>query len=78
MVYARVWYEPASVKVTIFSPGADVDAISATLKAEGHVNRNATFEDFESPEALAAVVPSDRTDRARWRKNPTGRGVVVV
>lgn len=77
MPYARIWYEPTGVKITVFTDGADPEQVTRVLRADGHVDPAATFEDVDTPAALDAALPADRGARHKWRKNPSGPGVVV-
>ena len=77
MPYARIWYELTGVKITYFVDGSDPGQAIGVLKADGHVERNATFDDFDTESELRAVLPPDRTERAKWRKALVGRGVRV-
>ena len=77
MPYARIWYEPASVKITYFVEGSDPDQAVNILLRDGHVNRAATFEDVESRAELDLLIPTDRSQRNRWIKAPGRRGVIV-
>jgi len=77
MPYARIWYEPTGVKITYFIDGSDPGKVASILHADGHVDKNATFEDVETEDDLRALIPADRTERAKWRKALVGRGVRV-
>ncbi len=80
-MYARIWYEPdGSVKVTTFAPNSSEPeqiAACAVLIADGRVGVSATFDDIESAGVLKTLLPADRSERHKWRKNPVGRGCVV-
>ena len=77
MPYARIWYDVDGVKITYFEDGADVGHVERVLKNDGHVSGAATFEDFDTERDLRQAIPADRTDRHKWRKNPSGRGVRI-
>lgn len=78
MTYARIWYEPSGeVKITTFLDGAAPDSVKAVLIKDGHLHPAATHEDVESREELLSLLPTDRPNRAKWRKNPSGKGVIV-
>ena len=77
MPYARIWYEPAGVKITYFTDGADVGHVVNVLKADNHVDRAATFEDVETEAELRALIPADRSERGKWGKAEGKRGVEV-
>ena len=77
MPYARIWYEPNGVKVTYFVDGADPGDVEKVLRKDGHLHPAATFEDVDSEAELQALLPADRSQRDKWRKHPTGRGVRV-
>lgn len=77
MPYARIWYEPTGVKITYFAPGADPVQVERVLRQDGHVERDATFEDVETEEELKALIPADRAERSKWAKAEGKRGVEV-
>lgn len=77
MPYARIWYEPTGVKITYFIDDADPAAVERVLKADGHVDRNATFEDVDSRAELDTLLPKDRSKRSEWVKAVGKRGVEV-
>jgi len=68
MPFARIWYEPAGVKITYLVDGADIGAVARVLIADGHVDKNATFEDVDSQAELEALLPPDRSTRDQWVK----------
>ena len=76
-MHARIWYEPdGSVKVTTFVDGADPGTACDALLRDGHVHKNATFDDVATQAELDTLLPADRSQRDKWRKG-AGRGVVV-
>ena len=78
MPFARIWYEPGgSVKITYLVDGADLGHVIAILHKDGHVDKNATFDDVETEAELRALIPSDRSERDKWSKAPGKRGVEV-
>ena len=78
MPFARIWYEPGgSVKITYFIDGADPGYVAGILHKDGHVDKNATFDDVETEVELRSLIPADRTERYKWRKRPGQRGVRV-
>ena len=77
MPYARIWYEPGGVKITYFVDGAEPGAVAAILHKDGHVDKAATFEDVATEEELRALIPADRSERDKWQKKASGRGVEV-
>ena len=77
-MYARIWYEPSGVKVTVFAPGSSNEEQARAcqaLLADGRIEEGATFDDVSSADMLKSLLPSDRTNRMKWRKNPLGPGV---
>ena len=80
-MFARIWYEPdGTVKVTSFAQGLSEDdqqSACRNLINDGRIDRAAEFDDVESVEELKALLPSDRSERHKWRKHPSGRGVQV-
>lgn len=77
MTYARIWYEPTGVKITFPVDGADIEQVAAALRQDGHIHRNATFEDCATKEEFEALIPSDRSQRNKWAKANGRRGVEV-
>ena len=78
MPYARIWYQPSGgVLITYFLDGSDPETVSRVLREDGHVARGATFEDVASEAELQTLIPQDRSQREKWRKNPSGRGVRI-
>ena len=77
MPFARIWYEPTGVKITYFLDGANPDDVERVLRADGHLHRNATFEDVETEAELKTLIPADRSEREKWRKAEGKRGIEV-
>ena len=77
MPFARIWYEPTSVKITYFLDGADPGQVAAVLIKDGHVDKAATFEDVETEVELKGLIPADRSERDKWVKAEGKRGIEV-
>ena len=77
MTFARIWYEPTGVKITYFVDGADPAQVTRVLHADGHVSKDATFEDVKDKAELDALLPADRSERDKWVKAEGKRGVEV-
>ena len=74
----RIWYDPAGIAVTHIPGGSsrELDNEGAKLRAAGRSYAAAPYEDFEDDEILA-FLPPDRSQRHKWRKHPSGRGVWI-
>ena len=67
----RIIYRPSG-KISITEITSVVDAQCKNLKANHPRFKNCTWEDIDE-----SLLPPDRTKRSKWRKDPSGSGVII-
>jgi hypothetical protein len=74
----RIWYTPSG-EVTIFTHlrSEPEKQAASNAKMAARLPAGSTFEDVATLAELQVMLPPDRSERFRWRKSPTGRGIAV-